>query len=168
MLLGRFFAAFALAALTHRFQLLFTTLGAGGSTLDEFGAHQLEHRLLRSVALPPAETHDTGVAAVALAEARSELLEQLLHRIRSIEKRSRLAARMQVVLLGETDHFVHQRLRGFRLGNRGDNALFQNHARDQAAQQGVARTHIPPEFISGVDMSHSAISPTSSSSSSGS
>ena len=99
---------------------------------------------------------DAGVAAVALAEPRAQRVEQLLHRRRRPQHHGRLTARVQRIRLGQRDHLLDQRLDRFGLGNRGDDALLQNHAGGEIAQQRIAASTGPLEFESGNLVSHAA------------
>src|ERR1039458_5414458 len=71
---------FRLAAFAGGALACFLALGAVGGALHQLGAHQLDHGLFGAIALARAQTHDAGVAAVALAETGGQRVEQLLHR----------------------------------------------------------------------------------------
>src|SRR5687767_13714513 len=152
-------AAFFLAAFAHRLESLFLPLGPFGCALNKFGADQFEHALFGTVPLARAEPDDAGISAVALAEPRSELVEQLLYRSRSFKVGSRLTARMQRVALAERDHFVYQGLRRLRFRHRRDDALALDDRGDQAAQQRPARRRAAFEFVTCYSMSHVRSSP---------
>src|ERR1035441_5856434 len=153
-----FFGLFVFAAFARRFQALLAALGPVGRALHQLAAHQLDHRLLGAVALARSQAHDARIAAVALSEPRAQSIEQLLEGIRRAQHHGRLAARVQRIRLGQRDHVLHQRTNGFRLRNRGDDALRFDDAGDQVAQERIAAAGGPLQFVSGVLMSHALLS----------
>ena len=70
-----FSASFVLTAFLHGFEAFFAAFGTLGSAFDKLSAHQLELGDFGAIAAAPAQTHDAGIAAVALAKLGAELVE---------------------------------------------------------------------------------------------
>jgi len=83
------------------------------------------------------------VAAIALAEACAEGIEQLLDRRRGPQDHGGLAARMQRIGLGQGDHLLDQRAHRLCLGDGGDDALVLDDAGAEVSQQRVAAIDRP-------------------------
>src|ERR1051326_6410158 len=88
-------ALFGLLAGLAGLQPFFTALGAVCGALHQLGTDELQHCLLGAVALARTEAGDPGKPSVALAEARTQSVEQLFHRGRRPQEPGGLAARMQ-------------------------------------------------------------------------
>src|SRR5665213_3056366 len=143
-----------LAAFLLRLKALFLAFGPFRRALHEFRTDQFQHRQFRAVALAGSEARDASVAAGPLSETRTERFKQLLYRGRRHQKRCGLPPRVERVFLGEIDHLLHHRRDCFRLGNRGDDALLQDHAGREVLEKAVARPHVPFEFYIAKSMSH--------------
>src|SRR5215218_4641329 len=94
------------------------TLASSGERLRYL--HQLEVDHLGRVGATRAELEDPGVATRTLGVARGDLLEELVDDalVGVLQRRDRLAAGVQVTLLGERDQLLDLRLDrlGLRLG----------------------------------------------------
>src|SRR4051794_34345614 len=124
-------ALFFLLAFADRFELLFAALRALCSALHQLRSDQLEHNLLGSVALTPAQPDDPRVAALSLTETGSEFVEKLLNSFRMVQECRRHTPAMERVALGERDHLFDQRFGSLGLGSRGDNSLFVDDAENE-------------------------------------
>src|SRR6185312_9896502 len=87
--------AFAFRAFPDGFEPFFAACRPVGSALDQLGANQFEFSRLSTVALAPAELHDSRVAPAALIETRPKLFEQLLDRLLGHEECRRLTPGVQ-------------------------------------------------------------------------
>src|SRR3954447_3664724 len=108
----RFFlvALFAFFAFTHRPKTFFTTLGAISSALHQLGTDEFEYHLLGTIALSPAQLHDSGVATVPLAEASAKFIEKLLDGVLGPQESRSLTTRVQGITLCQGNHLINERL----------------------------------------------------------
>src|SRR5208282_2253436 len=99
-----------------------------------FLSGELDHRHHRRVAAAMAELDHPGVAAVAILEARRDLVEQLLDRVMRLQRRERAATRGEIVLLAERDHPVRDSRRSC-----------SSHMRSSSPRGGRFSSRIPSE-----------------------
>src|SRR5579871_5269376 len=102
------------------------------------GAGELDHRKRRGVAAAEAELDHPRVAAVALLEARRNLVEQLLDGVARADEVEGAAARGQVAALAERDHPIGEAAQLLGLGVGGADALVADQAQHQVAEQRLA------------------------------
>src|SRR6516225_7751543 len=90
--------------------LLGTGFGALFALLVEnlLAAQQFEECLVGAVTLIPGRTDDAGVSAVAVAEARSDGVEQLHDGLAGHQVGSGLTTRGKITALAERDHLLDQ------------------------------------------------------------
>ena len=149
---GLFFGIlFRFAAFALRFEPLFLAVGAVGGALHQLGTDQLDHGLLGAIALAGSEARDAGVAAVALAEARAQRIEQLLHRRgRAQEQPPPAGACAACPRLASVIIFSTSGCTALALGTVVMTRSCSNHAGGQVAQQRVAAIDRPLQFVSGI------------------
>src|SRR6202012_4177366 len=97
---------------------------------------------------------DAQVAAIAVAVAGSNSVEQPRNRFAGLQVRESLTPRVQVALLSQGDQLLHVRTRGLGLGDGGMHAVFKKNGRDQVAQQRAAVAGVASEFVSCIAMAH--------------
>src|SRR5208282_6713381 len=121
----RLFAAFGCGALLllHRLTRLFGTLGAEFGALLALLVHHLlaaenfDERLGAAVSLAEAGEDDARIAAVAVAKARADRVEQLVNRLGRHQERRSQAAVCNPALFAERDHLLDVGFHEFGLGD---------------------------------------------------
>src|SRR5215469_6726517 len=146
--LGRWFAsALSLAlgfGLFHRLLDFSSSLGAGLGALltlfllQGFAAEQFDERFVGAVASLPGSTNDAQISAVAIAEARSHVIEQFGNGIACHQIRRSLTAGRKITTLAQGNHLFYLWAHGFGFGQSGLDSLLHNEGRYQVAQQGAA------------------------------
>ncbi len=94
--------------------------------------------IMRRVAAAMTELDHAGVAAVAILEARRDLVEQLLDRFMRLQGREGAAARGEIVLLAERDHPVRDAPQFLGLGIGGLDSLVANQREHHVLEQRLA------------------------------
>jgi hypothetical protein len=86
------------------------------------------------------------VAPGTIGEARREIGEKFLRRVRSHQERGRLPPRMERIALAERDHFLGEGTSRFRAEDGGVDALLLDEIRYEIAQHGPAMGGLLAEF----------------------
>src|SRR3990172_4633611 len=129
-----------------------------GLAFDKLDQHQLG-----GIAQAMPQTQDARIPAAALSEARRDLIEQALDRLRIAQARSRDAARMNhraglgLGVLGPRDQLFHLAANGLRLGARGANTVVQDELVDEGLTQRRALAARPSQFLPGYLVSHALL-----------
>src|SRR2546423_629173 len=151
---SRSFALLSLFLLFHGFARFFSFLGTGFGALLSlfveklFAAQQLDEGFVSAIAFLPIGANNAGVAAVAIAKARADGIEQLVHGLFGHQVSRCLPAGGEISALAERDHLFDGRTQGFGFGNRGLNALFDYERSGHVAQQRAAMRGGTSEFES--------------------
>src|SRR5438067_6900037 len=134
--------------------LLLALLVAVGRRLGTIDQLQQHHR--RGVAVPHAGLDEARVAALAVGEARGDRVEDPAHHLAVGHQRQHLAARVEVLALGERDDVVGQAAHGLGLGLGGLDALVAEQPDQQVAEERPPVLREPPELVAVDAMPHEA------------
>src|SRR3984885_14365561 len=94
------------------------------------------------------------VAAVAILEARRDLVEQLLDRLMRLQRRKRAAAGGEIVLFAERDHPVRDAAQFLGLGIGGLDSLVTNQREHHVLEQRLAMRRGAIELAARIKMTH--------------
>src|SRR3954451_2172336 len=121
--------------------------------------HQLEVDHLRRVGGARAELEDAGVATRAVLVARRDLLEELVDHVLGgvLERRGRLAARVQVALARERDQLLDLRLDRLGLGLGGLDPLVVDDLDAEVGEQRLAMGAVAGELVTRLLMAHGVL-----------
>src|SRR4029077_19148881 len=103
--------------------------------LQLFAAEKLDECFVGAIALLPASADNAQVTAFAIAEARTNSVEELVHGGAGHEVGVCLPARRKVATLAQSDHLLHSRTHGLGLRHRRLDTFFENERRHQIPQQ---------------------------------
>src|SRR5690348_10775637 len=137
----------------HRLLGFRRLLGASFSTFlpllvkHLFAAEEFEECLVGAISLVPRGANDARVAAITIAESRSDGIEQLHHGFVGHQIPGSQATSREISALAQGDHFFDQRTRRLGLGNGRLDALLNDHRSDQVAQQRTPVRRVPSEFV---------------------
>src|SRR3954465_8413860 len=119
-----------------------------------FGAEKFDKRLLAAVSLAEAGANDAQVATLAVAVTRRHGFKQPRNSRIGLQEAERLAARVKIALLAESDHLFDVRANCLGLGHGSFHAVFHEDGRDQVAQQGATVAGVASELESCIAMAH--------------
>src|ERR1700691_581721 len=100
------------------------------------------------------ELDDARVAAVAILEARRDLVEQLLDRLMRLQGRECAPARGEIVLLAERDHPVRDSAQFLGLWIGGLDSLVSNQREHHIFEQRLAMRRGAIELAARIEMTH--------------
>ena len=109
---------------------------------------------MTDIALPRTELHDPRVTALPIRRTRRDIVEQFLHRTFLAEHGQRRTPGMERTFFPERHHLFGERADGFRLGQRGLDALMFNQAANLVRQEGFPVLGRTAEFYGFLLMSH--------------
>src|SRR2546423_10038770 len=95
-----------------------------------------------------------GIAAIALAIARAQHLEQLLHHRQVADLRDRLPASVEVSALAQRDELLDHRAQILRLRQRGDDLLVLDQSRRHVREHCAPVLRRAVELAMGVTMTY--------------
>src|SRR6185295_6567943 len=124
--------------------LLLRRLGSRGG--GRLALDQLEHRHLGPVAQARSELDDAQIAALALAEARRDLVEHLLDEIALQHPAQHPPAVVHGAVLAARDHPLGDGPQLLGLGKRGDDLLLLHQRLELVAEQGLPVRGGPPQL----------------------
>src|ERR1019366_5625714 len=119
---------------------------------------ELDHRLRGAVAVTEASLEHAGIAALAVLVARADHVEQFLDHGDVAHFRDRLAARGKAALLGQRDHFFHDRAKFLRLRQGSDDLLVLDQRGGHVGEHGGAMRRMPAELAVKFSVTHRLLS----------
>src|SRR5580704_131656 len=119
-----------------------------------FLSGELDHRHHRRVAAAMTELDHARIAAIAILEARRDLVEQLLDRIVRLQGRERAPARGEIVLLAERDHPVRDSPQLLGLGIGRFDSLVTNQREHHVLEQRLTMRRGAIELAARIKMTH--------------
>src|ERR1039458_4778741 len=149
--------------LFHGLARLFGALGAEfGALLALFVHHLLaaenfDERLGAAVSLAEAGQNDAGIAAIAVAKARADRVEQLVDRLWRHQERRGQTAVWNPAFFAERNHLLDVGLHELGLGDGGLDALFHDQRGDEIPQQSAPVGGVPAQFPTCYTMTHDSI-----------
>src|SRR5579863_7666725 len=156
----RVFHSLLLFGLFHGSLRFLGTFGAGFAALlalfveQFFAAQEFDERVIGAVAFAPPSADNAQVAAITIAEARSDGVEELVDGGAGHEVSERLTAGGKVSALAEGNHFLDLWAHGFGFGDGGLDSLFEDERSDQIPQQGATVRGVTSQFPSCYFVTH--------------
>src|SRR5579863_9869853 len=156
----RVFHSLLLFGLFHGSLRFLSTFGAGFAALlalfveDLFAAQKFDEGVIGAVAFAPSGADNAQVAAITIAEARSDGVKQFVDCGAGHEVSQGLTARGEIPALAEGNHFLDLWAHGFGFGDSGLDSLFEDERSDQIAQQGATVRGVTSQFPSCYFVTH--------------